>query len=50
MLLSEAQMSDHTGASLVLDALPPPKALITDRVYDGAAFGGAGVRFKKPMS
>jgi transposase len=38
MLLSEGQMSDHKGASLVLDALPPAKALIADRGYDSAAF------------
>lgn len=39
MLLSEGQMSDHKGASLILDALPPPaKALIVDRGYDSAPF------------
>ena len=38
MLLSEGQMSDHKGASLVLGALPPAKALIADRGYDSAAF------------
>lgn len=38
MLLSEGQMSDHKGASLVLAALPPAKALIADRGYDSAAF------------
>lgn len=38
MLLSEGQMSDHKGASLVLDALPPAKAPIAERGYDGAAF------------
>jgi len=31
-------MSDHKGASLVLDALPPAKALIADRGYDSATF------------
>jgi hypothetical protein len=30
MLLSEGQMSDHKGASLVLEALPPAKTLIAD--------------------
>jgi transposase len=34
MLLSEGQMSDHKGARLVLDALPPAKALVADRGYD----------------
>jgi transposase len=38
MLLSKGQMSDHKGASLVLDALPPAKALIADRGYDSAPF------------
>jgi transposase len=38
MLLSEGQMSDHKGASLVLDALPPAKALIADRGYDSKSF------------
>lgn len=38
MLLSEGQMSDHKGASLVLDALPPAKTLIADRGYDSAPF------------
>jgi putative transposase len=38
MLLSEGQMSDHKGASLVLDALPPAKTLIADRGYDSSAF------------
>jgi transposase len=38
MLLSEGQMSDHKGASLVLAALPPAKTLIADRGYDSTAF------------
>jgi transposase len=38
MLLSEGQMSDHKGASLVLAALPPAKALIADRGYDSTTF------------
>ncbi len=38
MLLSEGQMSDHKGASLVLDALPPARTLIADRGYDSATF------------
>jgi transposase len=38
MLLSEGQMSDHKGASLVLDALPSAKTLIADRGYDSKSF------------
>ena len=38
MLLSEGQMSDHRGASLVLDDLPQAKTLIADRGYDSAPF------------
>src|ERR1700730_1019083 len=34
LLLSEGQMSDHKGARLILDALPPAKALLADRGYD----------------
>ncbi|PZU66214.1 MAG: IS5 family transposase [Rhizobium sp.] len=33
MLLSEGQMSDYKGAALMLDALPPAKALLGDRGY-----------------
>ena len=38
LLLSEGQMSDHKGARLVLDALPPATHLIADRRYDSARF------------
>ena len=38
LLLSEGQMSDHKGARLVLDALPPATHLIEDRGYDSAWF------------
>lgn len=31
-------MSDHKGARLVLDALPPASSLIADRGYDSAWF------------
>lgn len=31
-------MSDHRGARLVLDALPPAKTLIADRGYDSTGF------------
>ncbi|MGA1815800.1 MULTISPECIES: IS5 family transposase [Sphingobium] len=38
MLLSEGQMSDYKGAALMLDALPPAKALLGDRGYDADWF------------
>ncbi len=38
MALSKGQMSDHKGASLVLDTLPPARTLIADRGYDSAGF------------
>ena len=41
MLLSEGQMSDHKGARLVLDALPPARNLIADRGYDSTWFRAA---------
>jgi transposase len=41
LLLSEGQMSDHKGARLVLDALPPASALIADRGYDSDWFRDA---------
>ena len=41
MLLSEGQMSDYKGAALMLDALPPAKALLGDRGYDASWFRGA---------
>ena len=34
-------MSDHRGAGLVLDALPPALILIADRGYDSNAFRAA---------
>ena len=34
LLLSEGQMSDYKGAALMLDALPPAKAMLGDRGYD----------------
>jgi len=37
MLLSEGQMSDHKGASLVLDALPPAKNPLSLTVATTAA-------------
>ena len=41
MLLSEGQMSDYKGAALMLDALPPAKALLGDRGYDAGWFRDA---------
>jgi transposase len=38
MLLTEGQTSDHKGARLMLDALPPAKALLGDRGYDSNWF------------
>lgn len=38
MLLSEGQMSDHRGAGLMLDALPPAESLIADKGYDSNWF------------
>lgn len=38
MLLSDGQMSDHKGARLILDALPPTRSLIADRGDDSAWF------------
>ena len=38
MLLSEGQMSDYKGAALMLDALPPAKAMLGDRGYDAHWF------------
>lgn len=38
LLLSEGQMSDHTGAALLLDALPSPSTLIGDKGYDSNSF------------
>ena len=41
MLLTQGQMSDHKGAKLMLDALPPAKALLGDRGYDSNWFRAA---------
>jgi transposase len=38
LLLSEGQMSDHKGARLIVDALPPARELIADRGYDSDWF------------
>lgn len=38
LLLSQGQMSDHKGARLMLDALPPAEHLIADRGFDSAWF------------
>ena len=34
-------MSDHKGAGLLIDALPPARALIADRGYDSNGFRAA---------
>lgn len=34
MLLTEGQMSDHKGARILFEALPPAKVLIADKGYD----------------
>ena len=41
LLLSEGQMSDHKGARLILEALPPAKVLLADRGYDSNWFRNA---------
>ena len=38
MLLSEGQMSDHTGAKLLYSSLPPAETLIADKGYDSEEF------------
>ena len=38
LLLTEGQMSDHTGARLMFGALPAAKVLIGDKGYDSDAF------------
>jgi transposase len=38
MLLTEGQMSDHLGARIVFDKLPPATSLIADRGYDSDNF------------
>lgn len=38
MLLSEGQMSDYKGATLMIDALPPGKQLLGDKGYDANWF------------
>jgi len=41
LLLSMGQMSDHKGAGLMIDALPPARELIADRGYDSDGFRAA---------
>jgi putative transposase len=43
MLLSEGQMSDHKGARLMFDTLPPVKDLLGDQGYDSDQFRVASV-------
>src|SRR5437764_1223668 len=37
LLLTEGQMSEHKGASLIFHALPDAEALIADKGYDSEA-------------
>jgi transposase len=41
MLLSEGQVSDDKGAALMMQALPPAKAMLADRGYDADWFRSA---------
>lgn len=41
MLLTEGQTSDYKGAALMLDALPPAKAMLGDRGFDADWFRNA---------
>jgi transposase len=41
MMLSQGQMSDHKGASLLFDALPNAKELLGDKGYDSDWFCAA---------
>ena len=41
MLLSEGQMSDYKGATLMINALPRAKTLLADRGYDADWFRAA---------
>jgi transposase len=41
LMLTEGQMSDHTGAKILYPALPPAKTLIADKGYDSDAFRDA---------
>jgi putative transposase len=38
MMLSEGHMSDHSGAALMLNALPRARVLIGDKGYDNNRF------------
>lgn len=41
LLLTEGQMSDHTGAKLIYPNLPEAKTLIADKGYDSDEFRSA---------
>ena len=41
MLLSEGQMSDYTGAALMLPVLPVARQLLADKGYDADWFRAA---------
>ena len=38
ILLSEGQMSNHTGAKILYPSLPPAETLIADKGYDSDEF------------
>ena len=44
MMLSEGQMSDHKGAALMIDELPPAKQLLGDKGYDSDEFRNALIK------
>jgi putative transposase len=46
LLLSEGQMSDHTGAAMIFPVLPDADVLIGDKGYDGDAFRTALIERK----
>ena len=41
LLLTEGQMSDHRGATIMLPALPAARELLADRGYDSTRFRAA---------
>ena len=41
LMLTEGQLSDHTGAKILSPALPPAKTLIADKGYDSDTFRDA---------
>jgi len=45
LMLSEGQMSDHTGAKLLYPHLPAAETLIADKGYDSDEFRVASAPF-----